>query len=126
MKTASDVISNSFVRPIVLKKRVKFHDPRLNSSREIHPKPSETAFSTEVFRNNFRPEAVDDVISDADAEQVSMDVRVKLGDSRSNGSQDIRLLHFVMDERRRRRLTRAYAGQHKRPKHHTGVMPNNG
>ena len=34
-EVASDVISSRFVRPIVLDKYEKFHDPSLNHSREI-------------------------------------------------------------------------------------------
>ena len=46
------------------------------------PKPSEAAFST-VFRNNFRPEVDSDVISGEAVDSISMDVRIKLDDSRS-------------------------------------------
>ena len=48
-----------------------------------------------------RLEAVSDVISGVNVEQVSMDIHVKRGDSRSNRSRYIRLPHFVTDERRR-------------------------
>ena len=44
-----------------------------------------------------------DVISGADVQQVGVDALVKLRDSRSNYSRDIRLSHFVTDEQRRRR-----------------------
>ena len=44
-----------------------------------------------LFRYNFRPEVYNDGI-------VSMDVLVKLGDSRSNGSRDIRGADFVSNE----------------------------
>ena len=36
-----------------------------------------------------------------DVEQVGMDDHVKFGDSRLNGSRDIRLPYFMTDERRR-------------------------
>ena len=50
---------------IVHDKRVKFRDPCLNRSRDIHPKLSEAAFST-VFLNfdNCQPEVASDVIPD--------------------------------------------------------------
>ena len=52
-----------------------------------------------VFRDNFRPEAVSEVLSGVDVECVGVDVRVKLGDSTSNRSRDIRAAHFVTNER---------------------------
>ena len=45
--------------------------------------------STIFFRNNFRPEVVCDVISGANVGQVSANVSVKFGDSRSNRSRHI-------------------------------------
>ena len=56
-----------------------------------------------VFRDNFWLEVANDVISGVAVEYVIMDVRLKLGDSRSNRSRDIRAAHFVMDDERRRR-----------------------
>ena len=48
-----------------------------------------------------RPKTASDAISGADVEQVGVDVRVKFGDpTKSKQSRDIRLLHFVTDERR--------------------------
>ena len=47
-------MSGRLVKPSVPDKRVKFSDPRLNSSQEISPE-SQAAFST-VFRDNFRLE----------------------------------------------------------------------
>ena len=41
------------------------------------------------FHHNFRPEAVIDIISGVNVEQVGMDVCGKFGDSRSNRSEDI-------------------------------------
>ena len=55
---------------------------------KFHPMPFEAAFST-VFRDNFQPEVDSDVIYGADVKQVGMDVHVKLGDFRSDRSQDI-------------------------------------
>ena len=46
-----------------------------------------------------RPEAASDAISGVVVDPTGMDVRVKLGDSKSNRSRDIRLLHFLTDER---------------------------
>ena len=43
--------------------------------------------------------SIADVISGLAVEQVGMDVLVTFGDSRSIRSRDIRVTHFVMDER---------------------------
>ena len=51
-----------------------------------------------LFRYNFRPEVGDDVISGLVVEHFGMDVTVKFGDSRSNGSRDIRGAGFVSNE----------------------------
>ena len=45
-EAASDVISGTLVRPIVVDKYLKFHDPSLNILKKLHPRPSETVFST--------------------------------------------------------------------------------
>ena len=53
------------------------------------------------FLKNFdkcQPEIAGDVISAAAAEHVSMDVRLKLGDSSSNRFRDIRAAQFMMDD----------------------------
>ena len=42
------------------------------------------------IRDNFRPEAVGDVMSGVAVQQFGVDVTVKFGDSRSNGSRYIR------------------------------------
>ena len=69
----------------------------------------------QVFRNNFRPEVANDVVSGEAVELVGVDVRVKFGDSRSNRYRYIRAAHFVIDdeqtpnERRRRRRTQVIA-----------------
>ena len=60
-KTASDVLSIKFMRPIVPDKCAKFGDPRLSRSAEIQ---IEGGIST-VFRDDFRPEVDRDVISSA-------------------------------------------------------------
>ena len=52
------------------------------------------AFST-VFHGNFRPEVVSDIISNVGVEHVGLDVTVKFGDSRLDGSRDLRLPNFV-------------------------------
>ena len=49
--------------------------------------PSDAVFSTVVFFYNFRSEAYNDVISGVAVDYVGMDVRVKVGDSRSKGSR---------------------------------------
>ena len=59
--------------PVVLGKRVKFHDPSL--------------------------EVDDDVISGMAVDNADMDVRIKFDDFRSNGSRDIRGVYFVSNER---------------------------
>ena len=41
------------------------------------------------FRYNYRQEAANVVISGVTVDYVGMDVRAKLGDSRSNGSQEM-------------------------------------
>ena len=43
---------------------------------------------------------VNDVISGVEVEQVGMDIGVKFSDSRQKRFRDIRLPHFVTDERR--------------------------
>ena len=54
---------------------------------------------TVFFRYNRRPEVDNVVISSVAIDYVSMDIRVKSGDSRSNGSGDIRGAAFVSYER---------------------------
>ena len=67
-----------FVGPLVLDKRVRFHDPGLNRSREIPPK----AVRGGIFDcYNFRPEVDNDVISGIAVDNVGMDVSIKFGDS---------------------------------------------
>ena len=64
-EAASDVMSGRFVRPIVLDKCVKFCDPCLNRSREIPPEAVGGSIFDSFYRDNFRLEAVSDVISSA-------------------------------------------------------------
>ena len=74
--------------------------PLLNYSSLCHPHPPVQyliAFCS-------RPEAASDVI-----DPTGVDVHIKLGDSRSNFSRDIRLPHFVMNDEW---TTPAYAGHH--------------
>ena len=70
--------------PLVLDKRVKFHDPGLNHSKKFHPKLSEAVYST-VFPYNFRLEVENDVTSGMAVHSVGMDVPIEFGDSCSNG-----------------------------------------
>ena len=65
---------------------------------KFHPKPTEAAFST-VFTYKFRPKVDSDAIFGKVIDNVSMDVPIKFGDSRSNGFRDIRGTHFVSNER---------------------------
>ena len=87
----SEVISERFVRPIVIDNCEHFHDPCLSYSRgEIPPEAVRCGiYFRQCFRDNFRPEVVSAVMSGLAVEWFSMDVLVKLGDSRSNGSQDM-------------------------------------
>ena len=62
LEAASGVISGRFVKPIVSDNCKKFRDPWQTVLEKFHPNLSEAAFST-VFRDNFRPKVVDDVIS---------------------------------------------------------------
>ena len=49
--------------------------------------------------DNFRPEVDSDVISGVViVDPTGVKIRVKFGDSRSNHSRDIRLLHFVTND----------------------------
>ena len=50
------------------------------------------------FPYNFRSEIDNDVIPDVAVENVGVDICVKLGDSRSNGFQNIRGADFVSNE----------------------------
>ena len=97
-EAASDVISDAFVGPVVSDKPVKFGYLCLNRSRQIPPEAVGSGI-LKFFRENFQPEVATDVISSAAVESVSVDVRVKLGDSRSNGSPDISGADCVSNER---------------------------
>ena len=70
-------------------KRVKFCDPCRNHSREIPPEAVGGGIFDGCFRDNFRPEVASDVISGANVEQFSCEVRAKLCESMSNRSRDI-------------------------------------
>ena len=59
-EAVGDVISSTFVGPVVLDKRVKFHDTSLNHSREI---PPEAVSIFDCFP--FQLEVNNDVTSDA-------------------------------------------------------------
>ena len=66
---------------------------------EKFPQKSSEAVKSTVFPYNFRPEVDNDVISDTAVDNVSVDVPIKFGDSRSNGFRDIRGADFVLNER---------------------------
>ena len=85
---------------IVPEKRIKFGHIRLTSSREIPPEAGGSAISKVCFRYNFRPEVDNHVISDVAIACVGLDVRVKFGDSRSNGSRDIEGADFIVTNER--------------------------
>ena len=87
-----------FANLVVLDKFVKFRYPCLSRSREVSPEAVGGGIF-DIFRYKFRPEVVNDVISDVAIDYVSRDVQVKLGDSRSNYSRVIRVVVFVSNER---------------------------
>ena len=96
---AVDAISGRFMGPLVLAKRVKFHDSGLDWIWfKFHPKPSEAVYST-VFPYNFRTEVDNDVISGIAVDNVGVDVTIKFADSSSNGFRAIRGADFVSNER---------------------------
>ena len=72
------------------------------------------------FRYNFRSEVDNDVLSGVAVDNVGMDVRLKLGDSRSNGFRDIGGTDLVSNERTRRSLPQRGAERL------SGVSPKNG
>ena len=74
-EAAGDVISNRFVGLIVYDKHVKFHNPRLNHSREIPPKAvgGGGIFNRFFnFKDNCQPEVASDVISGMAFQYVSI------------------------------------------------------
>ena len=62
-----------FLGPLVFDKRVKFHDPGLNRSREIPPEAVRSGIF-DCFPYNFRHEVDNDVISGMDVDNVGTDV----------------------------------------------------
>ena len=82
---------------IVLEKSVKCRDRCLNHSREIPPQAVGSGIF-DSFSLYFRPEVDNDVISSVTVDYVGLDVRVKFGDSRSNGSRNIRGADFASSE----------------------------
>ena len=84
---------------IVPDKPDKFRDPCLKCSREIPPKAVKGGIFYSFFFAKCHSELVSEVIASVTVESVGMDVRVKFGDFRSNGSQDIRQADSVSNER---------------------------
>ena len=84
-ETASDVITDRFVRPIVLDKYVKCRDLCFNHSREIAPETVGSGIFDSFFA--IRPEVVSGVIYGAAIGWVGMNILVKFGDCRSNRSR---------------------------------------
>ena len=73
---------------------------------KIRPKPVGGGFSGRF--SNFgkcRSEVAGDVMSGVFVDPTGVNALVKFGYSRSNRARDIRLPHFVMNERRRRKPT---------------------
>ena len=73
---------------------LKFHDLAEAVLQKFHPK-----LSKQYFFYNFRPGVHNDVISGVAEDYVGVDVHVKFGGSRSNGSRDIRCTDFMSNER---------------------------
>ena len=65
---------------------------------KFHSKSSEAVFSTVFFHYNLRPEVGSDVIFGVAVDYARVDVRVKLGDSTSNGCRYIRRSDLVSNE----------------------------
>ena len=94
----SDVLSGTLVGSVVPDNRVKIGDPTFNSfSQKFNLKPPKAAFSS-FFSLSFRQKRDSDVISSKSVGLVCLDVAVKLDDSRSNRSRDIRLPPFVSSD----------------------------
>ena len=89
-EVTNEVISRRFVRPIVLDKVLKFVIFTRTVLGKFHQKLSEAVISTVLFRYNFRPEVDNYVVSGVAVDYDDVDVRLQFGDSRSNGSRDIR------------------------------------
>ena len=71
----SDVISSTFMGPVVSNHLVKFGDPRLNLSQEIRPEAVRGGSFDRVLNfDNCQPEVVSDVISDAAVQYIGIDV----------------------------------------------------
>ena len=86
---------------MVLNKRVKIRDPGLNLFWKIPPE----AVGCGIFDSVFAPKVDKDVTFGAAVYHVRMDVPVTFGDSRSNGSRDIRGADFESNERTYRSLS---------------------
>ena len=63
--------------------------------------------------DNCKLEGASDVISGVVIDLTGVEVRVKLGDSRSNSSRDMRLPHFVTDDERTTNDTGVRRSSHK-------------
>ena len=83
-EAASDVISDMFVKPILLDTCAKFHDLCLNRSPEMSPEAVGGGSFDSFFRCSFLLEVDNDLISGVAVDYIKMDVHAKLGDSRSN------------------------------------------
>ena len=86
------------MRPVVFDDNLKFRDPSLNRSREIPLEVVGGGIFDSCFCYNFRPDIGNDVLSSVAVDYVRMDVPAKIGDSKSNGFQDIREADFVSNE----------------------------
>ena len=64
-------------------KAVRIRGPRSNPSQQIRLKAVEGGIFDSFFRDTYRPEVASDIICGTVVDQANVDVRVKLGDSRS-------------------------------------------
>ena len=76
IEAAGDVISCTFVGPMVLDKCVKFRDLSLNHSREIPREAVGGGIFDSFFRYNFRPEVDNDAIFSVAVDNIGVDVHV--------------------------------------------------
>ena len=71
-EAASDVISDSFVGPVVLDQYVKFRGPSLERSREMPHEAVGSGIFDNFFRYNFPPEEDNEVIASVAVDNVGV------------------------------------------------------
>ena len=102
-EATGDVISGKFVRPVILDKCVKCHNPSWKCYQEILPEAVVGGGISDSFPYNFRLKEDNDFISGTAVDSEGTDVCVKFGDSRSDVFRDIRGADFVSNERTERK-----------------------